>query len=48
MPGVLEQYRELLSQGTLKPDSAQALAVEKLASLAKALASYHPEQGMEG
>ena len=48
MPGVLEQYRELLSQGTLKPDSAQALAVEKLASLAKALASYHPEQGAEG
>jgi len=48
MPGVLEQYRDLLSQGTLKPDSAQALAVEKLASLAKALANFHPEQGAEG
>lgn len=48
MPGVLESYRELLSQGKLKPDSAQALAIEKLASLAKALATYHPEQGMEG
>ena len=48
MPGVLEQYRELLSQGKLKPDSAQALAVEKLASLAKALTAYHPEQGAEG
>ena len=48
MPGVLEQYRDLLSQGKLKPDSAQALAVEKLASLAKALAPYHPEQGEQG
>jgi cell division protein ZapE len=48
MPGVLESYRQLLSQGKLKPDSAQALAIEKLASLAKALANYHPEQGMEG
>jgi cell division protein ZapE len=48
MPGVLEQYRDLLSQGRLKPDSAQALAVEKLASLAKALTAYHPEQGEQG
>jgi cell division protein ZapE len=48
MPGVLEQYRDLLSQGRLKPDSAQALAVEKLASLAKALAAYSPEQGEQG
>ncbi len=48
MASVLEQYRELLSQGKLKPDSAQALAVEKLASLAKALATYHPEQGEQG
>ena len=48
MPGVLESYRELLSQGKLGPDSAQALAVEKLASLAKALAAYHPEQGEQG
>jgi cell division protein ZapE len=47
-PGVLEQYRELLSQGRIKPDSAQALAVEKLASLAKALTAYHPEQGEQG
>jgi cell division protein ZapE len=47
-PSVLEQYRELLSQGKLKPDSAQALAVEKLASLAKALTAYHPEQGEQG
>src|SRR5579859_4522076 len=48
MPGVLEQYRDLLSQGKLKPDSAQALAVEKLASLAKALTTYLPEQGEQG
>jgi len=48
MPGVLEQYRDLLSQGKLKPDSAQALAVEKLASLAKALTAYLPEQGEQG
>lgn len=48
MAGVLEQYRDLLAKGAIKPDSAQALAVEKLASLAKALASYHPEQGAEG
>ena len=48
MASVLEQYRELLSQGKLKPDSAQALAVEKLASLAKALTAYHPEQGEQG
>src|SRR6202012_5378064 len=48
MPGVLDQYRDLLSQGSLKPDSAQALAVEKLASLAKALAAYHPDQGEQG
>jgi len=47
-PSVLEQYRDLLSQGKIKPDSAQALAVEKLASLAKALAAYHPEQGEQG
>ena len=48
MASVLEQYRELLSQGKLKPDSVQALAVEKLASLAKALATFHPEQGEQG
>jgi len=48
MPGVLERYRELLSQGALGPDSAQALAVEKLESLAKALTAYHPEQGEQG
>ncbi len=47
-PSVLEQYRDLLSQGRIKPDSAQALAVEKLASLAKALAAYRPEQGEQG
>jgi cell division protein ZapE len=45
MSGPLERYRALLSQGALKPDSAQALAVEKLESLTKALATYKPDQG---
>jgi len=48
MPGPLEKYRALLAEGALGPDSAQAMAVEKLESLTKALNSYHPEQGERG
>jgi len=48
MSGPLEQYRALLAEGALGPDSAQAMAVEKLESLTKALDSYRPDQGEQG
>jgi cell division protein ZapE len=48
MPGPLEKYRALLAEGALGPDSAQAMAVEKLESLSKAVNSYRPEQGEQG
>jgi cell division protein ZapE len=48
MPGLLEKYRALLAKGVLGPDSAQAMAVEKLESLTKALNSYRPDQGEQG
>jgi cell division protein ZapE len=47
MPGPLEQYRALLAKGALGPDSAQAMAVEKLESLTKALTAYRPGQGQQ-
>jgi cell division protein ZapE len=48
MPGPLARYRALLAEGALKPDSAQAMAVEKLESLTKALSAYRPDQGEQG
>lgn len=43
--GPLFDYRALIRDGTLKPDPAQALAVEKLQSLHHALMDYRPAQG---
>lgn len=40
---VLDKYRALLSEGAIKPDMAQAYAVEKLGTLARALAVYKPD-----
>lgn len=48
MPGPLESYRALLAKGALGPDIAQAMAVEKLESLTKALTAYRPDQGEQG
>ena len=39
---LLERYRRLLADGSIAPDSAQALAVEKLQILANRLARYAP------
>src|SRR5271166_5406639 len=39
---LLEKYRRLLADGKVAPDSAQALAVEKLQILANRLAHYTP------
>src|SRR5271166_7181639 len=39
---LLERYRRLLADGKVAPDSAQALAVEKLQMLANRLAHYVP------
>jgi cell division protein ZapE len=41
-PGPLALYRERRKAGVLAPDPAQALAAEKLESLARALAGYRP------
>ena len=38
MSGPLEAYRALLAEGKLRPDPVQAMAVQKLESLAKAVA----------
>ncbi|MBI4970076.1 MAG: cell division protein ZapE [Rhodospirillales bacterium] len=46
--GPLAAYRARLAQGLLKPDPAQALAAEKLESLAHALADYRPAMGESG
>jgi cell division protein ZapE len=48
MSGPLSHYRAMLADGALIPDSAQAMAVEKLESLTKALAAYRPDQGAQG
>ncbi len=48
MSGPLEVYRQALTQGTIKPDPAQSLAVEKLQSLHMALSGYRPGQGLGG
>ena len=42
-PGPLALYRERRNAGMLSPDPAQALAAEKLESLARALAGYRPQ-----
>ncbi|WP_142849606.1 cell division protein ZapE [Telmatospirillum sp. J64-1] len=46
--GPLSAYRAKLAAGDLKPDTAQALAAEKLQSLHNALAHYRPSQGESG
>jgi cell division protein ZapE len=48
MAGPLQSYRALLASGALGPDSAQAIAVEKLESLTRALVAYRPDQGEQG
>jgi len=47
-PGPLAEYRERIFSGELKHDPAQALAVEKLQSLHKALLEYEPRSGPVG
>jgi cell division protein ZapE len=42
IPTLLERYRRLLAEGKIAPDSAQALAVEKLQMLTNRLAYYTP------
>ncbi|BBK34166.1 cell division protein ZapE [Stella humosa] len=44
----LAAYRALLRRGELRPDPHQALAAEKLESLANALAGYRPSTGSGG
>lgn len=44
----LSDYRQKLQDGEIKPDPAQALAIEKLQSLHNALAAYEPETGTKG
>lgn len=44
-PGPLAEYRRRIGTGELRHDPAQALAVEKLQSLHKALSSYEPGGG---
>ncbi len=48
MNGPLAKYRDLLAKGALRPDPAQAIAIEKLESLNNALANYRPVQGEQG
>ena len=48
MTGILAAYRARLAEGALRPDPAQAAAVEKFASLAAALAGYRPAQAESG
>ncbi|HVI53340.1 MAG TPA: cell division protein ZapE [Candidatus Sulfotelmatobacter sp.] len=44
----LAAYRAALADGSIRPDVAQAMAVEKFESLHKALSSYKPQQGESG
>lgn len=46
--GPLGDYRANLAAGGLKPDQAQALAIEKLQSLYHALKGYEPAAGLSG
>lgn len=46
--GPLAAYRAALADGSIRPDVAQAMAVEKFESLHKALSSYRPSQGESG
>jgi cell division protein ZapE len=46
--GPLSRYRALIETGSLKPDPIQALAAEKLQSLAHALEGYDPHAGRRG
>jgi cell division protein ZapE len=48
MDGPLAKYRALLAGGDLRPDPAQAMAVEKLESLCHAVAAFDPAQGSTG
>ncbi|MDR3441085.1 cell division protein ZapE [Telmatospirillum sp.] len=48
MDGPLARYRAMLGAGELRTDPAQAMAIEKLESLHKALASFNPSQGAGG
>ena len=48
LPGPLKEYRNRVASGELRYDPVQALAVEKLQSLHKALQSYHPQRGQAG
>jgi len=48
MSGPLAAYRALLAAGSLHADPVQAMAVEKLEGLAKAVAAYQPNQGQGG
>ena len=48
MRGPMALYRELRRKGSLQPDPAQQLAVEKLQSLYRALLHYRPETGLHG
>ena len=41
-------YRELCQKGSLQPDPAQQLAIERLQSLYRALLHYRPETGLRG
>ena len=47
-PGPLTEYRRRISAGEIRHDPAQALAVEKLQSLHKALMAYEPKRGPVG
>ena len=44
MDGPLQRYRDLIADGTLKPDPVQALAAEKLNTLHRALKNYKPSK----
>ncbi|HIJ63657.1 MAG TPA: cell division protein ZapE [Rhodospirillaceae bacterium] len=48
MTSPLIKYRAFLAEGALGPDMAQAMAVEKLEGLHKALATYKPADGEAG
>src|SRR6266436_9826433 len=48
IPEPMALYRELRRKGSLQPDPAQQLAVEKLQSLHRALLHYRPETGLHG
>ena len=48
MSGPLKAYRALVDAGKLRSDPVQAMAVQKLESLAKAVANFQPNQGERG